>query len=52
MTYSIFFDESGKLDREQTYSYYGAFGCDDVTKAHLHEGIRKIYRYFNKKSES
>lgn len=25
MTYSIFFDESGKLDREQIYSYYGAF---------------------------
>lgn len=51
MTYSIFFDESGKLDREQIYSYYGAFGCDDDTRNQLNEGIRKIYRYFNKKSE-
>lgn len=51
MAYSIFFDESGKLDREQTYSYYGAFGCDDTTKKQLNEGIQNIYRYFNKKSE-
>lgn len=51
MTYSIFFDESGKLDREQTYSYYGAFGCDEATRKKLNDGIRKIYRYFNKSSE-
>lgn len=51
MAYSIFFDESGKLDREQTYSYYGAFGCDDITQERLNEGIQTIYRYFNKKSE-
>lgn len=51
MTYSIFFDESGKLDREQTYSYYGAFGCDPATGELLEEGTRNIYRYFNKKSE-
>lgn len=51
MTYSIFFDESGKLDREQTYSYYGAFGCDEATRTKLNDGIRKIYRYFNKSSE-
>lgn len=51
MTYSIFFDESGKLDREQTYSYYGAIGCDDATKIQLNKGIQTIYRYFNKKSE-
>ena len=50
MTYSIFFDESGKLDREQTYSYYGAIGCDDAIKIQLNKGIQTIYRYFNKGS--
>lgn len=51
MTYSIFFDESGKLDREKTYSYYGAFGCSDETAEKLVTGIKMIYKHFNKKSE-
>lgn len=51
ITYSIFFDESGKLDEEQVYSYYGAFGCEDTLKKELNDGINKIYKYFRKKKE-
>lgn len=41
MRYSIFFDESNKLDNEKKYSYYGAFGCDTEKSSQLSIGVEK-----------
>lgn len=51
MSYSIFFDESNKLDNEKTYSYYGAYGCDVIQQRELVMGVNKIYSRFGKKNE-
>lgn len=51
MKYSIFFDESNKLDGEKKYSYYGAFGCDIEKLKDLNEGIEKIFKRFSKTKE-
>ncbi|WP_210471672.1 DUF3800 domain-containing protein [Sporosarcina sp. 6E9] len=51
MRYSIFFDESNKLDNEKKYSYYGAFGCDTEKTRQLNIGVEKVFERFGKKSE-
>lgn len=51
MKYSIFFDESNKLDSEKKYSYYGALGCNSSEIKQLNDGVKKIFTNFGKKSE-
>lgn len=51
MRYSIFFDESNKLDNEKKYSYYGAFGCNTEAKRKLDTGVEEIFMRFGKRSE-
>ncbi|SLL37061.1 Uncharacterised protein [Mycobacteroides abscessus subsp. abscessus] len=51
MKYSIFFDESNKLDTTKKYSYYGAYGADQTKCDSLVADISKILRMTAKKSE-
>lgn len=51
MKYSIFFDESNKLDTTKKYSYYGAYGADQTKCDSLVADISKILRLTAKKSE-
>ncbi|MBM7650395.1 hypothetical protein JOC78_003385 [Bacillus ectoiniformans] len=51
MKYSIFFDESNKLDSTKKYSYYGAYGVDQVKCENLTDDIKQILDITGKKSE-
>ncbi|WP_243292890.1 DUF3800 domain-containing protein [Bacillus sp. FJAT-47783] len=51
MEYSIFFDESNKLDTEKKYSYYGAYGVEQTKCDSIVDDITKILRITGKKSE-
>lgn len=51
MKYSIFFDESNKLDTTKKYSYYGAYGADQTKCDSLVADISKILRMTAKMSE-
>ncbi|WP_181833290.1 DUF3800 domain-containing protein [Bacillus taeanensis] len=47
----IFFDESGKLDDDSTYSYYGAFGASQSTLKQIENDVKQVYQSLNTKSE-
>lgn len=51
MKYSIFFDESNKLDATKKYSYYGAYGVEQTKCDSLVADISKILRMTGKRSE-
>ncbi|OIJ14890.1 hypothetical protein BKP35_05500 [Anaerobacillus arseniciselenatis] len=51
MKYSIFFDESNKLDAEKKYSYYGAYGAEQNKCEKIVGDIQQILRLTGKKSE-
>lgn len=51
MKYSIFFDESNKLDMEKKYSYYGAYGVEQTKCDSIVTDINNILRITGKKSE-
>ncbi|WP_062106541.1 DUF3800 domain-containing protein [Bacillus niameyensis] len=51
MKYTIFFDESNKLDAEKKYSYYGAYGIDETKCDSITAEIEKILRMTGKTSE-
>lgn len=51
MKYSIFFDESNKLDATKKYSYYGAYGVDQIKFESVISEMRQILDMTGKKSE-
>lgn len=51
MNYSIYFDESNKLDMTKNYSYYGSLGIDQIECENLIKDIKKILRITEKNSE-
>lgn len=51
MKYSIFFDESNKLDSTKKYSYYGAYGLEETKCENIVNDIQKILDITRKKSE-
>ena len=51
MKYTIFFDESNKLDSTKKYSYYGAYGVEQSKCEGIVNEIKEILSVTGKKSE-
>lgn len=51
LRYTIFFDESNKLDTTKKFSYYGAYGVEQSKCDQIEKDIKKILDVTGKKSE-
>ncbi|TGA98010.1 DUF3800 domain-containing protein [Sporolactobacillus shoreae] len=52
MVYSIYFDESGKIDQpDKLFSYYGAYGSDDTSMKRINQTVKNIFADLGTQSE-